>query len=103
MIGLLEKGFRKGKLRIFVNGKLFETFDNVEEIIPRGLYGHKETQVGVPFNISWGGGTQGLRENLVFSLYTNNRFELLHTRPRIVPTKYFKWNKSQSFNNKYSY
>jgi hypothetical protein len=50
-----------------VNGRHFETFDNFEEIIPRGLYGHKETQVGVPFNISWGGGTQGLHENLVFS------------------------------------
>ena len=50
-----------------MNGRHFETFDNFEEIIPRGLYGHKETQVGVPFNISWGGGTQGLHENLVFS------------------------------------
>ena len=43
------------------------TIDDFEEIIPRGLFGHKETQVGVPFNISWGGGTQGLHENLIFS------------------------------------
>jgi hypothetical protein len=64
---LLEEFYRRGKLKLYVNGRHFETFDNFEEIIPRGLYGHKETQVGVPFNISWGGGTQGLHENLVFS------------------------------------
>jgi len=64
---LLEKYYRKGKLKLYVNGKHFHTFDDFEEIIPRGLFGHKETQVGVPFNISWGGGTQGLHENLIFS------------------------------------
>jgi len=64
---LLEKDYRKGKLKIYVNGKHFVTFDDFEEIIPRGLYGPKETQVGVPFNMSWGGGTQGLHENLIFS------------------------------------
>jgi hypothetical protein len=37
-----------------------------EEIIPRGLNTEKEKQLGVPFNISWGGGTQGLRESLTF-------------------------------------
>ena len=64
---LLEEYYRRGKLKLYVNGKHFETFDNFEEIIPRGLFGKKETQVGVPFNISWGGGTQGLHDNLVFS------------------------------------
>lgn len=64
---LIEEYYRVGKLKLYINGRHFETFDNFEEIIPRGLYGHKETQVGVPFNISWGGGTQGLHENLVFS------------------------------------
>jgi hypothetical protein len=64
---LIEEFYRRGKLKLYVNGRHFETFENFEEIIPRGLFGHKETQVGVPFNISWGGGTQGLHENLVFS------------------------------------
>jgi hypothetical protein len=31
------------------------------------LFTDKEKQIGVPFNISWGGGTQGLHENLTFS------------------------------------
>lgn len=64
---LLEKNFRMGKLKVYVNGKIVKTFENVEEIIPRGLSTEKEKQVGVPFNISWGGGTQGLRENLTFT------------------------------------
>ena len=50
---------------IYVNGKLIYTIDDFEEVIPRGLNTDKEKQVGVPFNVSWGGGTQGLHENLV--------------------------------------
>jgi hypothetical protein len=62
--------FRMGRLKIYVNGKPFFTIENFEEIIPRPLDTDKERQIGVPFNISWGGGTQGLRENLVFSSCT---------------------------------
>jgi hypothetical protein len=65
-----EKKYRKGKLKFYVNGKLIYTIEDFEEIIPRGLNTDKERQVGVPFNVSWGGGTQGLRENLVFSSVT---------------------------------
>ena len=64
---LLEKEFRLGELKIFVNGMLFFVVPDFEEIIPRGLNTMKERQVGVPFNMSVGGGTQGLHENLVFS------------------------------------
>jgi len=67
---LIDKIYRNGRLKIYVNGKLFHTIENFEEIIPRGLDTDKEKQVGVPFNISWGGGTQGLRENLTFSSTT---------------------------------
>jgi hypothetical protein len=63
---LVEKNYRKGRLKFYINGKLFWTIEDFEEIIPRALNTDKEKQVGVPFNISWGGGTQGLRENLTF-------------------------------------
>jgi hypothetical protein len=66
----VEKKLREGRLRIYINGKIFHTIENFEELIPRGLNTDKERQVGVPFNISWGGGTQGLRENLTFSAIT---------------------------------
>ena len=64
---LLEEYYRLGKLMVFVNGELFFVVPNVEEIIPRALNTEKERQVGVPFNMSWGGGTQGLHENLTFT------------------------------------
>jgi hypothetical protein len=63
---LIEKSDRLGSLKIYVNGKLFYVINGFEEIIPRGLNAEKEKQLGVPFNISWGGGTQGLRESLTF-------------------------------------
>jgi hypothetical protein len=62
--------FRMGRLKIYVNGKIFFKIENFEEIIPRALSTDKERQLGVPFTISWGGGTQGLRENLTFSACT---------------------------------
>lgn len=67
---LIEGKMRKGRLKIYINGKIFHTVEDFEEIIPRALNTDKEKQVGVPFNISWGGGTQGLRENLTFSSMT---------------------------------
>ncbi len=57
---------RLGKLKIYVNGYLFMVIEDFEEIIPRELNTQKEKQIGVPFNISFGGGTQGLKESLIF-------------------------------------
>lgn len=62
-----EKKYRLGTLKIFVNGKLFMVAKNFEEIIPRLLDVEREKQIGVGYNISLGGGTQGLKDNLTFS------------------------------------
>jgi len=67
---LIDKKLRSGRLKFYINGKLFYTIEDFEELIPRALNTDKEKQVGVPFNVSWGGGTQGLRENLTFSSMT---------------------------------
>jgi hypothetical protein len=58
---------RLGDLYIYINGYRFMTIEDFEEIIPHELNTEKEKQIGVPFNISLGGGTQGLRESLIFS------------------------------------
>lgn len=63
---LREENKRLGALKIYVNGYLFMVLEDFEEIIPRELNTQKEKQLGVPFNISFGGGTQGLRESLIF-------------------------------------
>jgi hypothetical protein len=62
-----EQKFRLGTLKFYVNGKLFLVAENFEEIIPRLLNVEKEKQIGVGYNISVGGGTQGLHDNLTFS------------------------------------
>lgn len=59
-----EIDWRKGKLVFYINGKKHFIVDDFEEIIPRQLDTHREKQQGVPFNISWGGGTQGLMESI---------------------------------------
>jgi hypothetical protein len=62
-----EKNDRLGSFKFYVNGKLFLVVENFEEIIPRPLNTSRETQVGVAYNISLGGGTQGLHDNLTLS------------------------------------
>jgi hypothetical protein len=59
-----------GRLKIYINGRIFYTIEDFEEVIPRPLDTDKEKQVAVPFNMSWGGGTQGLHENLTLSACT---------------------------------
>ena len=61
-----ERNFRKGTLTIFVNGRPVLIDNDFEEIIPRRLNTIPQKQVAVPYNISWGGGSQGLYENLTF-------------------------------------
>jgi hypothetical protein len=66
-IWMEESNFRKGTLKFYVNGRLFLVITDFEEIIPRLLNVEREKQIGVGYNISWGGGTQGLHDNLTFS------------------------------------
>ena len=62
-----EEKYRLGTLKFYVNGRLFMVAEDFEEIIPRLLNTPKEKQIGVSYNISVGGGTQGLHDNLTFS------------------------------------
>jgi len=57
---------RLGRLSIYVNGKLKLWVDDFLEIVPRRLNVDKSKQLAVPYNISLGGGSQGLLENMTF-------------------------------------
>lgn len=57
---------RVGKLMIYVDGRLKKTFYEVDEFIAKRLNEYKDKQLGVPFNISLGGGSQGLLESMTF-------------------------------------
>lgn len=68
---------RLGDLKIFVNGRLFWKINNFEEFYFKRIQNHKEKQIGVPFNISWGGGSFGLKHSYhydynCFNIYNNN-------------------------------
>ena len=77
---------RNGILKIFVNGRLFWKIDEYNEFFFRGINNAREKQIGVPYNISWGGGSFGLKHswhyninNVVLydgndSTYINNNF-----------------------------
>jgi len=86
---LTDKKYRMGRLRIYINGKPFYTIEDFEEIIPRALDTDKEKQLAVPYNISWGGGTQGLHENLTFSSCTE-LFSNYIQDPENFPTELLK-------------
>ncbi len=70
-----SKEKRLGTLKVFLNGYLFMVVENFEEIIPRPLDTEKEKQIGVSYTMSWGGGTQGLRENLTFITCTGTTYQ----------------------------
>ena len=57
---------RKGRLMFYVNGKLKFFVNEFDEFITRRLDEHMEKQIGLPFNISLGGGSQGLIESQTF-------------------------------------
>lgn len=56
--------YKKGRLTIYFNGVSVFSYDNFTEIIPHELDTTTYLQEGVPFNISFGGGTQGLVEEV---------------------------------------
>lgn len=57
---------REGKLLIYVNSKLKLIVDKFTEFIPSNLDENYTKQIGVPYNISVGGGTQGLIDSVTF-------------------------------------
>lgn len=72
------RGARKGKLMFYVNSKLKHVAE-FDEFIARRLginCEHWKKQVGVPYNISLGGGSQGLLESMTFDGQDPNDIDL---------------------------
>ena len=57
---------RKGKLMFYINGKLKYVVNEFDEFIAKRLNEYKDKQIGVSFNMSLGGGSQGLLESQTF-------------------------------------
>jgi hypothetical protein len=79
---------RKGILIFYVNGRKFWEVQNFEEFYFRSIDNNKEKQIGVPYNISWGGGSFGLKYSYHYDYhnyslyyddnmtYINNKFHV---------------------------
>jgi hypothetical protein len=74
---LLKSKPRKGKLMFYVNARLKFVVDEFDEFIARRLNEYKDKQIGVPFNFSLGGGSQGLIESQTFGGLDENDRDLL--------------------------
>jgi len=59
-------GLPTGNLKIYVNGRLVLRSKDFIGLQLRSLATWSDKQQGVPYNISWGGGTQGLLETKTF-------------------------------------
>ena len=57
----------KGDLTFYLNARPIYEVKNFEEPIFKSLNTHKTKQQGVPFNLSWGFGSIGLKESQTFS------------------------------------
>lgn len=63
---------RTGRLMFYIDCGLKFVVENFPEFIGKRLDEYKEKQVGVPFNISLGGGSQGLLESMTFDGQDND-------------------------------
>ena len=80
---------RKGDLIFYVNGRRFWIINNFEEFYFKNINNDKEKQIGVPYNISWGGGSYGLKysyhyDYTIYDLYNENN--LLYINNKFIPT-----------------
>ena len=66
---------RKGTLTFYVNGKQFWKLPNFDEFYFKQLDNTKEKMIGVPFNISWGGGSYGLKHSYHYDYNDYTLFE----------------------------
>lgn len=61
---------RKGKFMVYVNGRPIWIIDDYPEFFFHAFVNDREKQIGVPYTISWGGGTFGLKHSWHYDLQT---------------------------------
>lgn len=65
---------RKGTLTFYVNGRQFWQLKDFDEYYFVGIKNDNEKVIGVPYNISWGGGSFGLKHSWHWDLETYNLY-----------------------------
>jgi len=80
---------RLGDLTVYVNGRQFWKIEDFEEFYCKPMDNTKEKQIGVPFNISFGGGSFGLQNSWHFSGSTGNTLVQDPSKADLKIEKYF--------------
>lgn len=63
---------RTGDFIVYVNGRRFWKIEDFDEYYFKGFKTQREKQLGVPYNISWGGGSFGLKNSYHYDLHQYN-------------------------------
>lgn len=76
---------RLGRLVFYVNGRAIWTIKEFPEFYFHGFNNDKEKQLGVPYSISWGGGSFGLAESWhydyqTYILYSGNNSSYINSK-----------------------
>ena len=80
---------RNGDLIFYVNGRIFWKLINFREFFFSGINNDKEKQLGVPYNISWGGGSFGLKHSWHFNNFDKNDIIQDPTKNNLFIENYF--------------
>jgi hypothetical protein len=69
---------RKGKLFVYLNGRIFWIVPDMDEFYFNEIYNDKTKQIGIPYTINWGGGSFGLKHSYH---YNSNNYVLFDGQP----------------------
>ena len=75
---------RNSTVKIYLNGRLFHVFENIPEFNFKDYYNDKDKVIGIPYSITWGGGSFGLQNSWhystqKYSLYTGQDNNFINT------------------------
>jgi hypothetical protein len=100
---------RKGTLSIFVNGIEFFKKTNFIEPLFNPFPIHRSKQIGLPYNIAWGGGSVGLKNSYNFNgVDQNEPYQINENNNNLLIQKYFdgyfkgRFNKLRIYNKPFT-
>lgn len=80
---------RKGTLEVYLNGGLFWSISDFDEFYFKGLTNDSDKQIGVPYNICWGGGSFGLKHSLHYSDFEKSSLVIDGDKSNLTIENYF--------------
>lgn len=80
---------RKGDLIFYINGSKFWKIENFDEFYFTSIKNNSEKQIGVPYNISWGGGSFGLKHSWHYENFNKSSIIQDERKNNLFVERYF--------------